>query len=114
MAAALEDRETPIARSRPVARERVARLAGVSKSLLHSLRYRRPKTIAADVYHRLCVAVERQAEKQIGHLENEISTAKSRRLGADDDNIRKAENALEQARAFLGDTNGKTKKACDR
>ena len=101
MAAALEDREIPAARSRPLARLRVSRLAGVSASLLHSLRYRPPKQIAADVFERLCIAVERQALTQIRTLENEIAAAHARRLGADDRDLGKVQTALAVARALM-------------
>jgi hypothetical protein len=82
IAADLEDREIRYGRSRPDARQRVARIAGVPASLLHSLRYRRPKTIGADVFERLCSAVERQATQQIKELENEILAIEARRIGA--------------------------------
>ncbi len=101
MATILEDRETACGGSRPIARKRIARLAGIPSSLLHSLRYRRPKTIAADVYHRLCIAVERYAENQIKALENEILVARARRAGADDHTICEVEIALARARALL-------------
>jgi hypothetical protein len=101
MAAALEDRESLVARSRPRARQSVARAAGVSASLLHSLRYRPPKQIAADVFERLCAAVERQALHQIRTAQHEIATVRARRLGVDDRAICAAEAALEQARGFL-------------
>jgi hypothetical protein len=101
MAATLEDREVFDVRSRPLARQRVARFAGVSSSLLHSLRYRHPKTIAADVYARLCVAIERQAALQIGHLENEILAARACHLGTDDRNLREVDAALAWAGELL-------------
>jgi hypothetical protein len=100
MAATLEDREVS-AGSRLLARERVARLAGIPSSLLHSLRYRPPKQIAADVYARLCAAVERQAALQIGQLENEILAARARRSGADDSSLCEVESALAIARALM-------------
>jgi hypothetical protein len=102
MAALLEDREIATSRSRPLARAAVARLAGVPASLLHSLRYRPPKTIAADAYRRLCMAVECQAARQIGHLENEILTHRARLRSADDRNLRKVVDALALARALMG------------
>lgn len=101
MAAALEDREAFEAKSRPAARRRVARLAGIPASLLHSLRYRRPKTIAADVFDKLCAAVERQALKQIRTARHEISTARARRLGANDRALCEIEVALCRARELL-------------
>jgi hypothetical protein len=108
MAATLEDREIAEARSRPIARQRVSRLARVPTSLLHSLRYRPPKQIAADVFARLCAAIERQAADQIRKAEHEISTARMRRLGADDSALCEIETALANARALMeGVKNGK-------
>jgi hypothetical protein len=100
MAAVLEDRELA-AGSRPHARKRVARMAGVPASLLHSLRYRPPKRIAADAYERLCAAIERQAAIQIGQLENEILAARARRRGADDRSFCEVDGALAIARALM-------------
>jgi hypothetical protein len=101
MAATLEDREVFDVRSRPIARQRVARFVGVSAALLHSLRYRPPKSIAADAYARLCVAIERCAEAQIRTAHNEILAARACRRGVDDRDLCEVEAALEQARAFL-------------
>lgn len=101
MAAMIEDRITTDTHSRPKARERAARIVGVPESLLHTLRYRPPKTIAADVYVRLCIAIERQALNQIRNLENEISAARACRRGVDDRALCEAEAALQQARAYL-------------
>lgn len=101
MAAALEDREMPVARSRPAARRCASRLAGVSASLLHSLRYRPPKTIAADAYARLCAAIEQQAITQIRKAFNEIAEARARRPGVDESALREIEAALASAQALL-------------
>lgn len=106
MAATLEDRETFDLRSRPLARQRVARVAGVSASLLHSLRYRPPKSIAADTYNRLCDAFERQAINQIWKAFDEIASARARRPGVDDRALREIEAALEKARALLRKEHG--------
>ena len=102
MAAALVDRESLVTRSRPAARESVARASGVSPSLLHSLRYRPPKQIAADVFERLCAAVEQAAENQIRAAQHEIETARARRPCVDDRALREAQIALENARTSLG------------
>jgi hypothetical protein len=101
MAAKLEDREIVQARSRPLARQRVSRLARVPASLLHSLRYRPPKQIAADMFARLCAAVERQSLDQIRKAENDITAVRARRMGADDRDLREIEAALEKARNLL-------------
>jgi hypothetical protein len=101
MAAALEDRENVTARSRPVARSIVARLSGVSASLLHSLRYRPPKQIAADAFDRLCAAMERTAAEQIRIAEHEIAKARARRMGTDDSVFREVEDALARARELI-------------
>ena len=98
MAATLEDRE---AGSRPAARRRASRLAGVPASLLHSLRYRPPKTIAADAYARLCAAIEQQAITQIKKAFNEIAAARARRPGIDESALREIEAALASAQALL-------------
>lgn len=103
MAAALENREVGAAGSRPIARAAAARHAGIPASLLHSLRYRPPKHIAAESYQRLCVAVERQAERDLGKLQNEIIAARARRLGVADRDMCEIEASLEKARALLED-----------
>jgi hypothetical protein len=101
MAASLENREAAAVGSRPLARRRVARVAGVSASLLHSLRYRRPKTIAADAYNRLCLAFERQAINQIRKAFDEIAAARARRPGVGEDALREIEDALARAHELL-------------
>jgi hypothetical protein len=101
MAAALEDREVLATRSRPIARQRVAHLSGVAASLLHSLRYRPPKQIAADAFERLCAATERKAAEQIRIAEHEIAKARARRIGTDDRALREVEAALAMARALI-------------
>lgn len=101
MAASLEGREVPAAGSRPLARAIAARSAGVPASLLHSLRYRPPKRIAAESYQRLCVAVERQAERHREKLQDEIIAARARRLGVADRSLGEIETALEKARTLL-------------
>lgn len=101
MAAALEGREVDAAGSRPIARAIAARSAGVPASLLHSLRYRPPKRIAAESYQRLCVAVERQAERHREKLQHEIIAARARRLGVADRDMGEIEAALEKARSLL-------------
>lgn len=101
MAASLEDQEAIAIKSRQLARLRVARIAGISAALLHSLRYRPPKTIAADAFERLCIAVERQAASQIRKAQHEIASARARRLGVDDCALREVEAALDKARALL-------------
>jgi hypothetical protein len=101
MAAALEEREMQAAHSRPRARESVERKYGIPASLLHSLRHRPPKTIAADIFDRLLGAVESQAAEQIRNLENEIASVMARRLGANDRRLRAAHVALLRAQKFL-------------
>lgn len=101
MASALEEIEMRMALSRPRARLRVASRFSIPASLLHSLRYRPPKTISADVFDKLSIAIEHQAAEQIRNLEHAISTARSIRLGIDDSNIRKAEVSLQRARDLL-------------
>jgi len=101
MAAALEDKEVDATGSRRLARDRVARFTGIRISFLHTLRYRPPKTIAADVFDRLCVATERKAAEQIRAAEHEIATARARRMGVDDRALCEAAAALAKARDAL-------------
>ncbi|MGH6822024.1 MAG: hypothetical protein ACREC4_00805 [Methylocella sp.] len=101
MATSLENLEMQTALSRPRARLRVASRFGIPASLLHSLRYRPPKTIAADVYARLAIAIERQAAEQIRSFEHEIAKARARGLGAADRRLWEAEAAVRHARALL-------------
>lgn len=101
MAATLEDCEIFVAGSRPGARQRVARSAGVPASLLHALRYRPPKSIAADVFDKLCAAIERQALNQIRTAHHEIATVRARRLGVDDRALDEAHAALAKARELM-------------
>ena len=101
MAASLEDNEVANGIERKYARAKVASLSGISYGLLHSLRYRPPKTIAADLFDRLCTAVERQARRKIGDLENEIAKANSRHLGSRCGLERAANAAARSARALL-------------
>ena len=101
IAADLEDREIAMAGSRPIARQRVSNLANVPVSLLRKLRYRPPKTIAADAFDRLCAAVECQAEREIRKLENEVLKARACRRGMGDRDLWEIEDVLESARALL-------------
>ena len=101
MAEALEDKEVEAAGSRRNARARVARLSGIPLSFLHTLRYRPPKTIAVDIFDRLCVATERKAAEQIRAAEHDLSTARARRPGIDHSALCEVEAALAKARALL-------------
>lgn len=76
MARFLEDRETDALGDRDLARSTIERRYGIACSVLYSLRYRPPKQIAADIYARLCTAVEDVAQRQIKILENEIAAAR--------------------------------------
>lgn len=101
MASSLEDRENDAVDDLPVARQIAAGKAGVRASLFYSLRYRPPKTVAADVFNNLCAAIERRAMDQIGIAKHEITTARARRLGADDRALREAEDSLARAGELL-------------
>ncbi len=101
MAAALEDKEVEAGGSRRLARDRVARLSGIRASFLGTLRYRPPKTIAADIFDRLCAATLRKAAEQIRAAEHEISTTRALRPGIDHSALREAEIALAKARELL-------------
>ena len=82
-------------------RIRVARLAGIPLSFLHTLRYRPPKTIAADIFDRLCVATERKALEQIRAAEHDIQIARDRRTGINHSALREVEASLVMARELL-------------
>lgn len=102
MAASLEGHELAKGCERKQARAKVAVLFGIPRTVLHGLRYRPPKTIAADIFDRLCVAVERQARAEIRNLENEIAKANARRLGSRCGLERAADAADRGARTLLG------------
>lgn len=76
MARFLEDREADVIGDRELAREHIKRRYGIASSVLYSLRYRPPKQIAADIYAKLCTAVEDVAQRQIKILEIEIAAAR--------------------------------------
>lgn len=103
LARALEEREVARGMTRPVARARVEARFGLPASLLRSLRYRCPKSIGADVFDKLLMAVEHQAEEQIRTLEHEIATARACRLGVNDGRLREAEIAATYARSLLAE-----------
>jgi hypothetical protein len=75
MARFLEDREAHALGDREMARDRIERRYGIAGSVLYSLRYRPPKTIAADIYARLCAAVEDAGARHMRTLEDEIAEA---------------------------------------
>jgi hypothetical protein len=64
-------------------------------------RYQPPKTIAADIYYRLCIAVEKQASEKIRALEHEITTSCARRRGIDHRAFCEAEILVAKARELL-------------
>lgn len=101
MAAFLEDRETGAGGDRETARARLAARYGIAGSIFHALRYRPPKQIAADIYNRLCSAVEDAASKQIKALENEIAMARASSLRPREDMVRKAEAVLVEVKALM-------------
>lgn len=107
MSLSLENRQNSELKDLPEARRQVAMMTGVCVSMLYSLRYRPPKTVGADVYNRLCAAIERRALTQIRTAHHEISTARSRRLGASDGALdlalREADILLAKARELLKD-----------
>lgn len=101
MATRLEDREAAGSGSRMAARSRAAHFSGIPASIFYSLRYRFPKTISIDVFDKLCAAVERQAETEIGKLQDEIVSIRARRCGFDESAVSEAEAALVRARELL-------------
>ncbi len=101
MARFIEDDEYRQVGDRDVARQRIARRYGFAARALYSLRYCRPKQIAADLYDALCSAVEDAATRQIKLLEAEIAQARAGRLGLREGVVRSAETALREAVALL-------------
>lgn len=81
MARFLEDREAHALGDRELARARIEQRYGIAGSVLYSLRYRPPKQIAADVYSRLCQAVEDSAGRQMKALEHEVAKAREGNSG---------------------------------
>jgi len=50
---------------------------GVPLRTFWALRYRPPKTIAADIYLRLCAAYQAECERQMRKLRHELETTKA-------------------------------------
>ena len=95
----LESRESAMASvDAPTARARISRRFGISKSVLHSLRYRPPKTIPIDVFSKLVAAVEHQAAELIRACEHDMATAKSCSIGVNDGILRALETSLANAK----------------
>ena len=101
MARFIEDDEYSQVGDRDTARQRLARRYGFAARALYSLRYCRPKQIAADLYDALCSAVEDAAVRQIKLLETEIEQARAGRLGLREGVVREAENTLREAVTLL-------------
>jgi len=78
---------------------------GLPSGLLYSLRNRPPKSISAELYDRLCAAVESAAEKQMKALEHEIATARLSRTRFDPASLEQATIAIERAREILSEGN---------
>lgn len=79
-----------------------ARVADVPYSVLWRLRYRRGrvKDVGTSVFFKLQSAYRTECERQMRKLENEISVA--RRVGAADDDLRKAEAVVGHAVPSVG------------
>lgn len=57
--------------------ERLSTRYGVPARLFWALRYRPPKTIAADLYLRLCEAYRAECERQMWKLQHELDQTKT-------------------------------------
>lgn len=101
MARFLEDREFAHVGDREIARARIEQRYGVSGSILYALRYRPPKQVAAEVYARLCAAVEHVASQQVKALEHEVATARARRLTVRADVLHAAQSLLGEVQKEL-------------
>ncbi len=100
MARYVEDREFDLIGDRKTARSTAERKYGIPSQVFHNLRYCPPKTIAVDLYHRLCEAVETAASRHIQQLEQNIAEARSGRKALPDGVVARAEDALKELTAF--------------
>ncbi len=80
----------------PNAWRRLETRYGVSAGVFWSLRYRRPKQIAASIYYRLCAAYKAECERQMRRLRNESEIAR-RVAGPDHPDVRESEAVLADA-----------------
>lgn len=80
------------------ARAYIARHFGIAQSILYSLRRRHPKTVGADVYDKLCIAIQSVATKGISTLHHQILTATHKQLRVHHDHIRAGAAMLQKAR----------------
>ncbi|QAY96681.1 hypothetical protein CWB41_13870 [Methylovirgula ligni] len=101
MAAALEEREARLAGSLAQARRNLAARFGIAARIFYALRHRPPKTITADIYDRLCAALEVSAAQGIRTLQHEMATAHQRRLRLRQNHARKAALLVGEARQEL-------------
>jgi hypothetical protein len=93
---------------RPFARAYLAREWGVSFWTLTNFRRGRLKDLRVATRDRIQLGVIRGIENEIQRLEHELVMARQCGAGLSNTKISQAAAALEQARAFLGATNGKT------
>ena len=96
-----EDVEFARVGDRDIARANLGRKYGIAPSFLRKLRYYPPKQIAADLYHKLCLAVEDAALRQIHIAESLIVEAKSSRKGVSESTVASAETTLLEIIAIL-------------
>ena len=101
MARVLESREVAQVGDLDLARARLEAKWGIPGRVFYSLRYRPTKTIAVDLYARLCAAVEASALSQIRQAEHEIATARARASSVDDGVSREAAALVAKARAMI-------------
>lgn len=101
MAELLEEREAKVAGNLPDARRNLASRFGIAASIFYALRHRPPKSIGADIYDRLCAAIEYEAAQGIRKLQHEMATAEKRRLRLRQGHARRAALLVGQARQEL-------------
>lgn len=98
MSIELEDDEALEQGNVELARAYIARHFGIAQSVLYSLRRRHPKTVAADVYDKLCIAIQSVATKGLSTLHHQISTAAHKQLRVHREHIRTGLAMVQRAR----------------
>lgn len=78
------------------AMRRIERRYGIPFAAQWSLRYRRPKAIAASLYFRLCAAYEHECQRQMRALQHEIEITKAT-AGANHAAVRAAQAVVDEA-----------------
>lgn len=81
------------------AMKRLERRHALPKGLLHSLRYRPPKTIALDVWQSLLTAYQAECLRQVQQLEHEITVTRKLVHDLDPNFIDEAERLAAKVRS---------------